>query len=362
MWGYPEVDNVKITKNTKAMSKIIFILVIVLALLIGGIFSYLLAAGYYLNLGTAVPESTTLSIKTVTFQTEYPDSFEITVLNPTYSPTTATITEIVVITGDDTVHTIDEADPELPATLAKGKQETFNCTWNWADYGGESVKVMVLVEDGSGSVYQTEAAPVEMSIAPLFTPVNTEHFNITVSNLEDSTIDLEITKVTVTTDDGTELEITDISPSLPVELEPDTRQAFNCTWNWNDYREREITITVYTKEGYTFTRTYTTPDAVQLAITDVDFDITDMETFEITVENTERSTASADISTVSAMLQNETMIDITIESPSTPYTIGVGESVTLTCLLDWEDLRGSAIAIAVETPEGYYGYIEQTIP
>ncbi|MCW4034105.1 MAG: hypothetical protein NWF03_01935 [Candidatus Bathyarchaeota archaeon] len=352
----------KITRNTKGISKPIFILLLILAMIIGGIFSYLLAAGYYLSLGTAVPESTSLSIKGVAFDATKPGTFEVTVLNPTYSPTTANIAEIFVITEDNNVYTIDEVDPELPTTLAKGKQETFTCTWDWGDFGNEYVKVVVTVEDGSGSVYNAEVAPVQLTIAPVFATVDTEHFNITVTNQEESSLDLEITKITVTLDDQTEIEITETTPSLPRDLAIDNRQAFKCAWTWTNYREREITITVYTAEGFTFTRNYTTPDAVQLAITDVDFDVTDMEKFEVTIQNTERSTASADITTVSAMLANQTMIDIPIDSPATPYTLGIGDSVTLTCILDWEDLRGSAIAIAVETPEGYYGYMEQTIP
>ena len=52
----------KISRNLNAISKILFILLLLLAMIIGSIFSYLLVIGYYINLGIEAPENTTLSV------------------------------------------------------------------------------------------------------------------------------------------------------------------------------------------------------------------------------------------------------------------------------------------------------------
>jgi hypothetical protein len=353
---------VRVTKNAKAVSKIVFILLLILFMVISSIFTYLIVAGYYLNLGTGVPETTTLSIKEVSFDTGKPGTFDLTVLNPTYSPTSANITQIYVITEDDTIYTIATTSPTLPSIVAKGKEATFSCTWNWADYSDELVKVVVIVADGSGSVYETEVAPVKMTISPLFSVADTKHFNITLNNLEGSALDLTVNKVTVTLDNGTERQITQITPSIPKEIVSGGRQAFNCTWDWAQYRERSVTITVNTEEGFVFTKETTTPDIVQIVITDINFDNTDFTSFQVTVKNTETSISSADISTVQLFFENGTLTEVPIHTPTTPYNLPIGESVTLTCTLNWEQYRGETVSVSVETPEGYYGYNQLVLP
>ena len=83
----------KIARNLNAISKLLLILLLLLAMIIGSIFSYLLVIGYYINLDIKVPENTTLSITDVSLNTETTETFDITILNPTYSPTEAKITE-----------------------------------------------------------------------------------------------------------------------------------------------------------------------------------------------------------------------------------------------------------------------------
>ncbi len=352
----------KFTKNAKAVSKIVFILLLILFMVISSIFTYLIVAGYYLSLGTGVPENTTLSITDVTFDTNTPGTFDVTVLNPTYSPTYANITQIYVITPDDSIYAIDEAEPALPMLVNKGKEQTFTCTWNWADYSDESIKVVVIVEDGSGSVYQTDVAPVKMTISPVFTVADTQHFNVTINNLEGSALDLTVNKVTVTLDNGTEIEMTQITPTLPKEIAMGGRQAFKFTWDWTNYRERTLTITVYTDEGFEFTKETTTADVVQLVFTDIDFNTSDFTSFKVTAKNQETSISSADVSKVEVFFENGTVTEVPIETPTTPYTLQIGETVTLTCTFEWEQYRGETLSVSVETPQGYYGFNQLVLP
>jgi hypothetical protein len=355
---------VKIARNLKAISKILFILLLLLAMIIGSIFSYLLLVGYYMNLETRIPENATISVIDVNLDVENAETFNITLLNPTYSPTEATIKEIWAATEDNEAHRILSVNPQLPYELCKGKEETFNCAWNWGDYIGETMKVIVVVEDGSGAVYEIETASVELRItAAVFVTDDTQHFNLTIHNPEASVIDLNVTKITVSMENGTVFNVREITPSIPKVLLLDTYNTFKCSWDWTDYRGKNITITVYTSQGYAYHLTKTTSNPAQLSITDATFDTSNMTFFNITVKNSENSIVSANLTVVEIVFEDYTTLELSIESPpELPYTLPIGDTATLKCLWDWSDNREETIAITIETPEGYLGYIQQTIP
>ncbi len=354
----------KIARNIKAISRLLLILLLLLAMIIGSIFSYLLLVGYYINLENRVPENTTLSVMDVNFDPQEAETFNITILNPTYSPTDANITEISVATEDDTVHSILSVDPQLPFQLDKGQDETFNCAWSWGDYAGENVKVIVLVEDGSGSAYEIETPSIRLFITgTIFATGDSQHFDITINNHDDSTIDLDLTRITVTMDNGTVFEISEVDPSLPHVLLPGDSQSFKCSWDWTYYRGRNATINVFTSQGYTAQRIETTPKPVQLSITDTNFDISNVTVFSITVKNDENSIVSANLALVELLFTDETTLEVPVESPpGLPYTLPIGDSVTFKCLWDWTSRRGENIAIEIKTPENYFGITQVTIP
>lgn len=249
----------KISRNVNAISKILLILLLLLAMIIGSIFSYLLLAGYYINLGIEVPENTTISVIDVKLDIQNAETFNITILNPTYSPKEAKITEILVATQDK-VHKILNVNPQLPYELGKGQEEPFKCDWNWGDYIGETLKVIVVVEDGSGAVYELETTSVGLEItSAVFTTADTQHFNVTIKNPEYSTLDLNVTKITVTMENGTDFNVREIRPSIPKMLLKNTSYRFTCSWDWTNYRGKNATINVFTSQGYAFHRTQTTP-------------------------------------------------------------------------------------------------------
>ncbi len=354
----------KIIQNLKAISRLLFILLLLLAIIIGAIFSYLMVAGYYLNLKIRVPENTTVSVLDVTFDPQDVETFNITLLNPTYSPTDAEIKEISVVTQDETVYTITSINPQLPFQLDKGQDETFSCEWNWAEYSGQTVKVIVLVEDGSGSAYEVETSPVRLSItATIFATANSQYFNLTVNNHYTSIIDLEFTDILVTMDDGAIVEITEVSPPLPYVVPPDSSQDFRCYWDWTNYRDRNLTITVFTSEGYTASRSETTPKPVQLSVTDPIFDSTNTSIFNITVTNSEHSITPANLTYVELLFADQTSFTLGPSLTSNlPFELPIGESVTIQVLWDWSDRRGESVAVTVKTEEEYFGIIQATLP
>jgi hypothetical protein len=355
---------VKIAHNVKAISKILFILILVLAVIIGSIFSYLLVAGYYINLGAEVPENTTISITDVNLDFQNPETFTVTVLNPTYSLTEAKITEIFVATEDNRVHKILSVNPQLPTVIDKGQKESFNCAWNWGDYTNEILKVIVILEDGSGAVHEIETASTALEItAAVFITTDTQHFNVTIRNPEASAIDLNVTKMTVTMENGTEFNVRQITPSIPKLLAVGTYNTFKCTWDWTYYRGMNATVTVYTTQGYAFHRTEATPKPAQLTITDARFATTDTSSFNITVKNSENSIAVANLTKVEVLLSDGTTQEVSVQSPpELPYDLPIGDTVTLKCLFDWSEKRTETIAITVKTPEGYLGYLLKTLP
>jgi hypothetical protein len=354
---------VKVANNIKAISKILFLLILLLAMIIGSIFSYMILAGYYLNLENNIPEKPTVSVLNVGLDPQNAESFTITVLNPTYSPSEATIKEIYIITPDEQLDKVLSTDPTLPLDLGIGKEETLTCDWNWGNYFGETLTAVIVVEDGSGAVYEIKTAAVGLDItAAVFNTDDTQHFNLTIRNPSDSIIDLSLTKIAVTMENGTEFNVRTTNPPIPRTLAVDTYTTFVCTWDWTNYRDQNITISVYTSQGYETHLTKTTPRLVQLSITDTNFDTSNMSRFAITVENSANSLAIANLTQVQIQLADLSIVNITVESPELPYTLNIGGTVTLNCVWNWEDHRAETISIAVESAEGYFGYTSTQLP
>jgi len=353
----------KFTRNVKAISKLLLILLLLLATIVGAILSYLWVMGYFITLESVIPKKTTVSIENVTFNLQNASHFFVTLLNPSYSPTEANVTEIVASTGKD-IHNITEVHPLLPYRLLKGEEETFECVWNWANYTGETVKIVVFIADGSGSAYEVETSPVELMItAVIFTPVDTTHFNVTLYNSADSPIDLNFTRITVTMENGTTFEITEIAPSLPRLLSPNSYNAFNCSWDWSNYRGKNATISVYTSQGYMAYRLGRTSEPVMLTIPSVLFDPTNTTHFNVTVINSEYSLAQANITLITVTLQNGTSLEVTVEPPpSLPYSLPPDDTVTFKCSWNWTNHRGENVIITVETLKGYKTSYPYTIP
>lgn len=352
----------KITKNVKAVSRLLFILLLLLAIMVGAIFSYVITVGYYLNLEIKVPQNTTLSVTDITFNPEDAETFNITILNPTYSPTTATITEISVATQDNAVQEISTTNPQLPTELKKGKEQTLICQWSWEDFAGEEIKVIVLVEEGSGAAYELVISPVGLTMTTIgFDPADTTHFNMTIRNLPESIIDLTLTKITVTEEDGTVSEITETTPTIPQLLSQDSYNTFTITWDWTDYRGRNVTVSASTQEGYTASRTQRTPRPVLLTVTNITTDSFNTTYFNVTITNSIYSILPANLTIVKLNFADQTSLEVPSEIPTLPLELPVGQSVTLKCLWDWTDRQETPIIVVVETDEGYFGISETYI-
>ena len=139
-------------RNPRAISRLSLILLLLIATITGAFLSYMGVMSYYY----LIPEETSINITEVAFSAQNTTAFDVTLLNPSYSPSDATISRIAVITSDNIVYIINMTQPSLPHKINPGKKETFTCLWNWSGHVGKKIKVVVFIDEGSGATFQKE--------------------------------------------------------------------------------------------------------------------------------------------------------------------------------------------------------------
>lgn len=353
----------KLTRNMKAISKLLLILLLLTVLIIGAILSYLWVVGYYITLGIRVPEETTISITGVTFNSQDTSYFNVTLLNPSYSPTDANITQIAASPKDGFLYNVppNETHPQLPYKLPKAKEKTFKCIWNWANYTGKTVKIIVSIADGSGWTFEAETPLVDLRITDVgFDPaISVTRFNLTIRNYDVSVTYLNVTRITVNMEKQTVREWTvengtEVDPHLPYTLSKNSSETFVCPWNWAEHGDKNVTITVYTLQGFTAQYSQVTPAPIILEITDVAFDPLNTTRFNVTVKNSEFSTMNANITEITVTVDgiSGNITDV-VPSLQAGITLSPEANQTLTCFWNWSVYSGKNATIVVQTQEGY---------
>ncbi len=355
----------KFIRNVKAISKLLLILLLLMATIIGGILSYLWVMGYFITLESVIPEKTTVSIANVTFPAQNTSYFSVTLLNPSYSPTEAYVTEIVASTGKD-IYNVTEVRPLLPYRLPKGEEETFECVWNWANYTGETIKIIAFIAEGSGPTFKSEAPLVDLMITDLSfnSTIGVTHFNMTVQNSASSVTHVNITEINVATET---LKPEEIVPSLPIRLDPDSSVTLMCSWNWTNYQNTSVTVGVHTLQGYIKHTTKLTPPPVTLEVTEVDFDVANSTLFDVTVRNNGASPTYLNVTRITLTIENETVREWTMENgtevdPNIPYTLDKNSSETFTCPWNWTEQRDKNVTVTVYTLQGFTAQYSQVTP
>jgi hypothetical protein len=176
------------------------------------------------------------------------------------------ITNVTVTFEDGTETQINGTlitpDP-LPYLLDQNSTKTFTCPWNWTNYQGRNITITVTTaENGVAQFVKATPKRVILTITAIsFDSVNPSIFSVTVRNSALSLEDANITRITVTLENGTVKEISSVMPSLPYLLSPNSTAIFTCQWDWTNYRGKNITITVDAgaEKGYTASSLYTVP-------------------------------------------------------------------------------------------------------
>jgi hypothetical protein len=355
----------KFIRNVKAISKLLLILLLLMATITGAILSYLWVMGYFITLESVIPEKTTVSIANVTFNPQNTSYFFVTLLNPSYSPTEANVTEIVASTGKD-IHNITEVHPLLPYRLLRSEEETFKCVWNWANYTGENVKIIAFIADGSGPTFETETPLVDLKITDVRfnSTISITHFNMTVQNSASSVTYVNITEITVATET---LKSEDITPSLPIRLDPDSSVTLKCSWNWANHQNMSVKVAVHTLQGYMNHTAKLTPLPVTLEATKVDFDFTNTTLFDVTVRNNEVSPTYLNITRITVTVENQIVREWTVENgtevdPQIPYTLNKNSSETFVCPWNWTEHRDKNVTVTIYTLQGFTAQYSQVTP
>jgi hypothetical protein len=333
--------------------------------------------GYYENLNIRIPGEPDVTITNATLLPQDTSFFNVTILNPSYSPSEANITRIATSTKDGLIHNITTTFPPLPYTLPKATRdfsgsETFTCLWNWANYTGETVGIIAFLADGSGPTTEVEAPLVDLRITEVSfdSSISVTHFNVTVQNFASSTthnITIDITEISVTAEGGIKLNITEITPQLPWPLNPADSRNFTCTLDWTEYQNARVTVAVYTSQGYMDYTTVKLPLPVILEITDVLFDVTNTSRFDITVKNDNVSPTYLNVTEIGVIIGNQTVRRWTMENgtavnPPIPFTLNRGSTETFVCPWNWTDYRDEEVTVVIDTLQGFTANYSQPTP
>jgi len=240
--------------------------------------------------------------------------------------------------------------PSLPLTLSVNQTEIFRCDYNWENYWGQNVTITVETAEGYKSVYITnELLGAALYIDEVkFDYTDTTYFNLTISSFEYSTATVMVNSVNLTLPDETTI-ILDTTPPLdiiPIPIPPNESLTIQCIWNWNTHRNETITVRIYTKQGFIVpSKIVITPPSIVWNITDVKFDLDDIEHFLVNVTNTLCSLQSINVTQIRL---NENVTEITPSS----LRISAGEQRQFSCAFNWTSLKGENSTLMVCTADG----------
>jgi len=240
--------------------------------------------------------------------------------------------------------------PSLPHILSVNQTEIFRCDYNWENYGGQNVTITVDTAEGYKSVYTTnQLLGAAIYIDEIkFDYTDTTYFNLTISSSEYSTAAAMVNRVNLTLTNETTIILDTIPPLdvIPIPIPPNESLTIRCIWDWNNHRNETVTVKVYTKQGFIVpSKIVITPPDIVWNITDVKFDLDDIEHFLVNVTNTPCSLQSIDVTRIRL---NENVTEITPSS----WRISAGEEIQFSCAFNWTSLKGKNSTLIVFTADG----------
>ncbi len=257
----------QLSRNVKGTSKIILIFLLLVSFALGALLSYVWTMAFYAPNEFNLPGKPTIVLQDVQFSQQDASYVDVTVLNPSYSPSAAVITKIEARTLDDNIlQELTVASPQVPYSLPIGKVQTFKCSWNWANYtgiklppsSGKNVEIHVLLADDIGEIDVVAKPFVSLSVtdARFNANISLTNFTVTVQNLAASATYVNVTSISLNVANITTGGIT---PALPYGLAPGAPAVtFTVPWDWSAHRNQTVTITVHTRQGYIGELTTTT--------------------------------------------------------------------------------------------------------
>lgn len=348
------------------MSRIVFALALILALITGAVLSYMWVVGYYFSLELKIPEKPTISISSFKVSANDPTFFNVTVLNPTFSPGEAVILGVSVLVSETGAYKVLSTEPPIPSggyRLKAGASETFKCFWAWSNYTGQSINIMVFVKDGSGAVFTATLPLVAIEIENLeFNPSYGETFNISIRNSEKSAVSVDLENINVIVD-GSAYNVKS-EPPLPINLNPGGLLNLTCKWNWTAYQGRDIMVIARTSQGYIGRRGSIIPVYAVFNISQVTFDPNNTSYFNFTISlmSFHESLTALNVTEVMIRLKNGSILKPSKITPNLPYILEASSAATFTCEWDWASHAGEEVTIIINTIQGYSLSFKHMIP
>ena len=363
---YYRWKTMRMLQGLHGISKLLLIILLLLAFIVGATLSYIWTMGYYASPEFQLPKKANITIEDVAFSAQDTTFFNVTILNPSYSLSSVKVSQIAVLTNDGILHEVEAQD--LQNSLEAGSSRTFRGFWDWANYTGQTVKVIVYVAEGSGANVQTEIPPyVKLTVEAYFnSSISVQHFNVTIQNEEASVTYVNITELTINGETIPPENITANGEptSFPYFLNSSESVLFTCLWNWTGNQGETVTVAVKTLQGYIAKHVVTAPQPVELTITEVVFNSTvSTDHFNVTLLNSETSGAYVDISKITVHVNGET-INITEWTAYPSRRLESNSSILLVCSWNWQDYEGTGktATIVVNTLQGFQVSHQREIP
>jgi hypothetical protein len=348
--------------NKKAVSTFILIILILCAAVLGAFVSYMwVLANFYLE-----PENTGLAITDVNFPVNHGDYFNVTVMNPSHSPSGTNITEIYfTVEGNDTLYQVNNTYPEeLPIHIERGTSKTIECEKSWGEFAGKTITVYVSASSASGAVASFNTTFVKLELEVKFDAgVSCKRFNVTITNNPQSAINLTLTKLYVSEipietakqlPDGQNVTISGLS--LP---KPGQSISLQCLYDWESFSNPKVRVE--TLEGYYVEATADATASVLLVINNVTFNETNPNDMSITVDNSAVSRTKVDINDIVLTYRNGTVdekyhVNGSYTNPTFApyYRLDINKTVTFDhCVWNWKNFRDQNVTITVYTKQEY---------
>jgi hypothetical protein len=320
----------------------------ILSAILGGIISYMFTIPQF----TDLPEGTTLTITDVYFDKSNAAWFKVGVLNPSYSPSDATITRITVsLKGQSTLYDVIEAEPSIQDGIvvqkgqlmniicSKVRIDNENVTWGRfaGEHGGETVVVSVFSSDAPAPNKEKQLPFVKLSVTPYFYPrISYKNFSLSLVMATASEVNLTVNWIDIPGIDDIALK----SPTLPYEVTKNS-VSFNFTGNWHGLKKANVMIE--TNEGYQFIEELELQQVYPL-IQNVTFNEDYTDHFNITIFNFAETNNYVNVTMITCTPENATAI-------TNKYSVSLEANQSSVFKFDWNwtETRGKKIEVKAYT-------------
>lgn len=138
--------------------------------------------------------------------------------------------------------------------ISAGEERQFSCAFNWTSFKGENITIMVSTADGLNISKSITLLSVELKIINVSfkTSEDSRYVNVTIENVKDSLLNVTVVRMVVSLENETVYE----SKGVGILIEVGKNVTLTFSLNWGSYENEEVTISVYTEEGFEVTANF----------------------------------------------------------------------------------------------------------